>query len=113
MTNTGYIDYVIDTLSQFGQIRVKKMFGSYGLYKDNIFFAIISDDTLYFKISEIDKPLYEKHGCKPLCYTKKDGKPIVLSYWEVPADIIENREKFALWVNRAVKAAQQKKEGIA
>lgn len=107
MHHTSYVDYILDTLQSFGNIRLKKMFGSYGLYKDTIFFAIISDDTLYFKVGHGDQHFYEKHGSKPFTYTKKNGQSINLSYWEVPADILENREKLALWIERSLCAAQQ------
>lgn len=107
--HSSYVAYILDTLQSLGTIRIRKMFGSYGLYKDNIFFALISDNILYFKINDHDKPLYQAHGSKPFSYTKKDGTCITMSYWEVPLDIIENRQKLALWINQAVKAAQQKK----
>lgn len=39
--NEDYLNYVIDQLSNFGDIRVKKMFGRVGLFRDGLMFALI------------------------------------------------------------------------
>ena len=47
MHTSSYVDYILDTLSPLGNIRARKMFGGYGVYKDTVFFALIIDDTLF------------------------------------------------------------------
>ena len=78
------------------------MFGSYGIYKDGVFFAIVSDDILYFKINDSIRSMYEAYGSQPFSYEGKSGKSITMSYWEVPADILENHTKLAQWVEKSV-----------
>ena len=43
MTNSGFVDYIIDCLSPYGNISARRMFGGYGLYLNQIIFAIIID----------------------------------------------------------------------
>lgn len=50
-SDKGFVDYVAEQLRDAGSIRVKKMFGDYGLYCDEIFFAVICDDQLFIKIT--------------------------------------------------------------
>ena len=44
-----YVDYVAEQLQDAGRIRTKRMFGEYGLYCDDVFFAVICDDQLFVK----------------------------------------------------------------
>lgn len=46
-----FVDYVAEQLRHAGHIRTKKMFGEYGLYCDEVFFAVICDDQLFIKIT--------------------------------------------------------------
>lgn len=47
-----FVDFVAGQLNGAGSITCKKMFGEYGLYCDGLFFAMICDDQLFFKITE-------------------------------------------------------------
>jgi TfoX/Sxy family transcriptional regulator of competence genes len=43
------------------------MFGGVGLYLDGLFFALIDDDTLFFKTDEATRKRYESAGSKAFC----------------------------------------------
>ena len=51
-SHQDFVDYVAEQLREAGTIRSRKMFGEYGLYCDNIFFAVICDDQLFIKITQ-------------------------------------------------------------
>ena len=50
-SHQGFVDYVAEQLREAGIIRSRKMFGEYGLYCDDIFFAVICGDQLFIKIT--------------------------------------------------------------
>ena len=50
-SHQDFVDYVAEQLRESGTIRSRKMFGEYGLYCDDIFFAVICDDQLFIKIT--------------------------------------------------------------
>lgn len=79
MTNSGFVDYIIDLLSSFGNISARRMFGGYGLYFNKIIFAIIIDDELYFKTDSDLALEYAQTGSYPFTYQKND-KIVALSY---------------------------------
>jgi DNA transformation protein len=110
MNNRGYVDYVVDILSSFEHTKFRKMFGGYGIYKDEIFYGIISDGILYFKVDDSNRSMYESYGSKPLSFETKNKKQIVMSYWEVPADILENRNNLTIWVQQAFDVAKKTKK---
>lgn len=52
-----FVDYVVDQLSDAGQITYKKMFGEYGIYCNGKIFALICDDQLFFKITNMGREI--------------------------------------------------------
>ena len=53
--SADYQAYVIDQLAGLAQVRSRRMFGGVGLYANDVFFGLIDDDTLYFKVDDIDR----------------------------------------------------------
>ena len=50
-SHKNFVDYVAEQLWEAGTIRSRKMFGEYGLYCDEVFFAVICDDQLFVKVT--------------------------------------------------------------
>ncbi len=106
MSKNGFIEYVLhDAMQGIDGLTAKAMFGGHGLYKDGVVFGIIADDQLYFKVDVKNLPQYKERGSQPFKYEGKNRKLIALSYWEVPAEILEDRELLAEWVEASVAAS--------
>ncbi len=50
-SHQDFVDYVVEQLREAGTIRSRKMFGEYGLYCDDVFFAVICDDQFFVKVT--------------------------------------------------------------
>lgn len=50
-SHQNFVDYVAEQLWEAGVIRSRKMFGEYGLYCDDMFFAVICDDQFFVKVT--------------------------------------------------------------
>lgn len=50
-SHQDFLDYVTEQLRGAGAIRSRKMFGEYGLYCDEVFFAVICDNQLFIKVT--------------------------------------------------------------
>ena len=105
--NESFKEYVVDQLGKLGFVTVKKMFGGAGIYYDGLIFGLLADDVLYFKVDDSNKSDYESAGMKP--FQPFDDKPIVMSYYEVPVDILENREVLPEWARKSLLASRNKK----
>ncbi|MBY0353267.1 TfoX/Sxy family protein [Candidatus Babeliales bacterium] len=110
MNNNGFVDYVLDALSPHGNIKARKMFGGYGIYKNDLCFALIINDVLFFKVDKGDEKRFEEYGSQPFSYENKQGKKVIMSYWQLPVDILENPAKLAMWIDKSFYAAQQTKK---
>lgn len=100
--------FILDQLFPLGSIRVKRMFGSQGLYQEGVMFALISDDCLYVKADERTLPGYLAQGMWPLTY-ERQGKTIALSFYSVPEELLEDREALLNLVRQAMAAAHRSK----
>lgn len=104
--NEGFKDYIVDQLEQLGWVTVKKMFGGAGIYYDGLIFGLLADDILYFKVDDSNRSDYERAGMKP--FRPFEDKPMIMPYYEVPVDILEDRELLADWARKALSASSNK-----
>lgn len=85
------------------------MFGGFGVYKSGVMFGLIAEDELYFKVDDTNRPDFEARKSKPFVYDAK-GKPITMSYWRVPDDVLENPEDLKAWAMKAYDVALKTKK---
>ena len=90
-------------------IRARSMFGGVGVYAADLFFALVDDDTLYFKVDDVTRPQFEARGMTPFRPYGEDGE--VMHYYEVPADVLEDPEGLGVWVEAALAVARRAKGG--
>ena len=50
-SHLDFVNYVAEQLQEAGAICSRKMFGEYGLYCDDVFFAVICDDQFFVKVT--------------------------------------------------------------
>jgi DNA transformation protein len=91
-----FAKHLRDLLQPLGQVRLRRMFGGYGIYADELFFAVIVDQQLYFKVDAVSRPLFEAAGLGEWIYVK-DGKPVHMNYFRPPEDIFDDEEALLLW----------------
>ncbi len=105
-----FIEFLNEVFEKFGPIEERRMFGGYGIYHEGLMFAIVVDDTLYFKADEDTKDHFESRGLSQFTYKRK-GKIISMSYYLAPEDIFDDREEAAVWAARAYKTAIKGRAG--
>lgn len=97
-------DFILEQLAPAGRVTPRAMFGGVGLYLDGLFFALIDDDTLYFKADEATRARYRRAGSKPFCpYPGEPDK--AMGYWQVPAEVLEEPVELAAWAREAAGVA--------
>jgi DNA transformation protein len=102
--SADFLQYVLEQLDGLGAVTARRMFGAVGLYHGERFFALISRDTLYFKVNESNRGDYEARGMgrfRPFA----DKPHLSMTYYEVPADIIEDADECVVWARRSVAIA--------
>lgn len=100
-----YLQYVLEQLAALGDLSARRMFGGAGLYFEEVFFALISRDTLYFKVGDSNRREYLARRMEP--FRPYQNKPHTsLSYYQVPAEVLEDAEELVAWARAAISAAK-------
>lgn len=86
-------------------LRAKSMFGGVGIYSGELFFALIADDTLYFKVDDTTRPDFLARGMEPFRPYGEGGE--VMQYYQVAEELLEDAEQLKVWAEGAIGAAQR------
>jgi DNA transformation protein len=101
-----YKAFVLEQLAAVVPVTARSMFGGVGLYSQGLFFALIADDTLYLKVDDATRGEFERLGSQPFRPYGDDAH--TMQYYELPADVLEDRGAVGPWVERALAAARRK-----
>lgn len=100
-----FLDHVLEVLGQGGAaIRAKRMFGGYGLYRDDLIFGLVTGDVLYLKTDGESVGLFEKRDLAPFVYVKQ-GEPTKTSYYTAPEEVFDDPEEAEKWLRVACDAS--------
>ena len=102
----GFRTFVLEQLARTTPgLRARNMFGGVGLYAGDLFFALMDDDVLYFKVDDNTRARFEELGMRPFRPEGDGGQ--VMQYFEVPAHVLEDAEALAPWATDAVEVARR------
>ena len=83
---------LVDKLSAIAGIRSKKMFGGYGIFREEKMFGIVdSEGTVYFKVGDQNQAHYQE--------AQKHGK---MPYFKVPEAVLNNPEELVVWAEESI-----------
>ena len=101
----SYRTYVLEQLQVIGPVVAKAMFGGVGLYREGFFFGLMDDDSLYFKVDESNRGDFEQAGARP--FQPFGEQSYSMQYYEVPADVLEDRALLSAWAKKALATARK------
>jgi DNA transformation protein len=110
MADDSLKEFLTDQLAALHGLRARRMFGGFGLYQDKRFFGILNQGRLYFKTDVQTRPAYTERGMAPFVY-EKGRRFESITYFEVPPDVLEDREQLVAWAQLAVAVAAANPKG--
>jgi DNA transformation protein len=102
----SYREFVLEQLGRVMPVTGKSMFGGFGLYANGLFFALIAEDRLYFKVDGTTRSDFERLGMEPF---RPFGEDSAMGYYEVPVDVVEDPLQLAPWMKQAINVAADAK----
>ena len=100
MRDENFCRFVLDQLDEMNDVHARPMFGGFGLYRGETFFGLISSDgRLYFKTDAATREEYVAQGMGPF---RANERLTLKSYYEAPADVLEDPDRLADWAEKAV-----------
>jgi len=101
-----FLEELLQMLAPAGAVRARAMFGGAGLYLDDVFFGLVADGELFFRVDAESRPAYESAGSRAF-QPFPDGIAME-NYWRVPDRVQSDERELCAWTQRAVAAARAK-----
>src|SRR5262245_63963787 len=105
----AFVSHCLDLLAPLGDVRARRMFGGYGLYVGELFVALIADERLYLKTDDVSRPAFERAGCEPFAYSRRDRSAVTLGYWTAPEQALDSAAAMEHWARLSMAAALRAK----
>jgi len=107
-SSKDFRDQMLGLLLPFGPVLSRSMFGGFGFYMDGIMFALIAYDQIHFKVDDGNRQEYIDASIGPFTYEGKK-KPVQMSYFLMPPNVLDNQIELAEGAGRALDAAKRSK----
>jgi len=102
-----FAELLREQLASLGRITMRRMFGKTGVFCNGVMFAMVTENTLYFRVDELNRVTFkEAEAFPPLNYEKK-GDTIDLAFWRVPERLFDEPDEFVAWAQAALAAAHR------
>ena len=107
VASDSFAEFLRERLAPVGRVSLRRMFGKTGVFCDGLMFAMVTDDTLYFRVDDHNRAAFNEAGSfPPLNYAKK-GRTIDLSFWRAPERLLDEPDEFVSWARTALAAARR------
>ena len=100
----SYLTFVLEQLDSVTRMVTKRMFGGVGIYSDGTFFAVVDNDTLFFKVDEALGRRYRDRGMPP--FMPIPGANPMMGYYQVPLDVLEDAPTLGKWAQDSIRCAE-------
>jgi len=100
-----FAEFLQEQLAPLGAVGMRRMFGSTGVFCDGLLIGLIKDNTLYFRVDDLNRAAFkEAEDAPPLNY-RKGGKPMDLPFWRAPERLFDEPDDLVAWGREALGAA--------
>lgn len=94
-----------ELFSAFGAVDVRRMFSGFGIYADDVCFALYLRGEFYLKADDTTIPRFLAEGSEHFSYSTRAKTVSVRSWWRMPIRLYDEPEELADWAREAVAVA--------
>jgi DNA transformation protein len=102
-----YAEFLREQLAPLGHVSLRRMFGKTGVFCDGVMFAMVTDNTLYFRVDDHNREIFKEAESSPPLNYAKGGAMIDLSFWRVPERLFDEPDELIAWARAALAAAHR------
>jgi DNA transformation protein and related proteins len=107
VASDSFAEFLREQLAPLGRVTMRRMFGKTGVFCGGVMFAMVADDTLYFRVDDHNRAAFrEAEAFPPLSYEKR-GSSIDLSFWRAPERLFDEPDELMTWARAAAAAAHR------
>lgn len=105
--SVSFRTYLLEQLGQVRPVTTRPMFGGLTFFAEGRAFALVAQDTLYFKVDDSNRADFVAAGMGPFLPFGDPAKP--MQYYELPEDVLEDPDQLAVWMAKAIAVAARAK----
>lgn len=102
-----FAEFLREQLAPLGRITMRRMFGKSGVFCDGVMFAMVTENTLYFRVDEENRGTFKEAASLPPLNYRKKGAIIDLAFWRVPERLFDEPDELLTWARAALAAAHR------
>jgi DNA transformation protein and related proteins len=107
VASDGFAEFLRDQFAPVGRVTMRRMFGKTGVFCDGVMLAMVSDNTLYFRVDDENRATFKEAESFPPLNYKKKGASIDLAFWRAPERLFDEPEQLIAWARAALAAARR------
>ena len=107
VASAGFAEFLRDQLSPLGRVTMRRMFGKTGVFCNGVMFGMVTGDTLYFRVDDHNREVFQEARDAPPLNYEKGGRAIDLSFWRAPERLLDEPEELVTWARAALAAARR------
>jgi len=105
--SVSFRTYLQEQMGQIRPVTSRPMFGGLCFFAEGRAFALVAEDTLYFKVDESNRPDFQAAGMGPFLPFGDPTKP--MGYYELPTEVLEDPDELAVWMAKSIAVAARVK----
>ena len=103
----GLVAFAAEMVEPFGPPSHRAMMGGATLYCAGLAYAIVGEDSLWFKADAESDAEWDAAGAERFTHTRKDGSVASMNYRRAPDDCYDDPDAFRRWAALAFQAAER------
>lgn len=107
VASDSFAEFLREQLAPLGRVTMRRMFGKSGVFCDGVMFGVVAEDTLYFRVDEHNRAVFEEAASLPPLSYEKQGRTIDLAFWRAPERLLDEPDELLRWVREALAAARR------
>lgn len=109
--SVSFRTYLLEQLGRIRPVTTRPMFGGLTFFVDGRAFALVAEETLYFKVDDSNRPDFVAAGMGPFLPFGDPAKP--MQYYQLPEEVLEDTDQLAEWMAKAIAVAARAKSKTA
>ena len=103
----SFAEFLREQFAPLGRVTMRRMFGKTGVFCGGVMFAMVAEDTLYFRVDDHNRAAFEEAEAFPPLSYEKGGRSIDLSFWRAPERLFDEPDELMTWARAATEAARR------
>ena len=107
VASDSFAEFLREQLAPLGRVTMRRMFGKTGVFCNGLMLGMVTDNTLYFRVDDLNRAIFKEADSFPPLNYKKQGSTIDLSFWRAPERLFDEPDELLMWARAALAAARR------